>query len=124
MQKKKRAKQDLTTAEQTLANKEQAVLQNKIYQSLKQTDDCKNALSEAQASLSALQEVTATKEAALKLAEANAKTVVDLKAAKHLASLLNAQENYRLAQQLLEEAKVAAALAQRDAAQTKSADRF
>ncbi len=46
-----------------------------------------------------------------------AKTVVDLKAAKHLASLLNAQENYRLAQQLLEEAKVAAqALAQRDAA--------
>lgn len=56
----------------------------------------------------------------MKLAEANlAKTVADLKATEaYLASLLNAQENYRLAQQLLEEAKVAAAeaLAQRDAA--------
>lgn len=56
----------------------------------------------------------------MKLAEANlAKTVAALKAAEaYLASLLNAQENYRLARQLLEEAKVAAAeaLAQRDAA--------
>ncbi|HGO5512520.1 TPA: LPXTG cell wall anchor domain-containing protein [Streptococcus suis subsp. hashimotonensis] len=116
------AKQDLTTAEQTLADKEQAASVAKQDLSVAQAAQttAKNALSEAQASLSALQEVTATKEAALKLAEANlAKTVADLKAAEaYLASLLNAQENYRLAQQLLEEAKVAAAgaLAQRDAA--------
>ena len=116
------AKQDLTTAEQTLADKEQAASVAKQDLSVAQAahTTAKNALSEAQASLSALQEITATKEAALKLAEANlAKTVADLKAAEaYLASLLNAQENYRLAQQLLEEAKVAAAeaLAQRDAA--------
>ncbi|NQN57193.1 LPXTG cell wall anchor domain-containing protein [Streptococcus suis] len=116
------AKQDLTTAEQTLADKEQVASVAKQDLSVAQAAQttAKNALSEAQASLSALQEITATKEAALKLAEANlAKTVADLKAAEaYLASLLNAQENYRLAQQLLEEAKVAAAeaLAQRDAA--------